>query len=121
LRFNAYGRHALSPTQVRQSIQFSALLGVGIAALAASFFTKVDALNMLGMVALGLLFPLIGTWRLAVPAQRRRSLWFGVTLAVLGLVATGLAALHVGPPYESVFFGGFLIGTVLYIWFYALR
>jgi tetratricopeptide (TPR) repeat protein len=121
LRFNPYGHHALSATQVRQSTQFSALLGTGLLLLAAGFLTKITPLNLLGFVAMGLLFPLVGTWRLAVPAQRQRSFWFGVTLAVLGLVAVGVAALHLGPPYENIFFGGYIIGTVLYVWFYALR
>ncbi|HEX8350337.1 MAG TPA: tetratricopeptide repeat protein [Hymenobacter sp.] len=121
LRFNTYGRHALSSTQMRQSTQFSALLGAGIVALGVGFFAKIEALDVLGLVALGLLFPLIGTWRLAVPAQRRRSFWLGIALTVVGFIAVGLTALHVGNPYDSAFLGSFLIGNVLYIWFYALR
>jgi len=121
LRFNPYGRHALSPTQVQQSTQFSAVLGAGLVFLVAGLFTKIAFLNLLGLVMLGLLFPLVGTWRLAVPAQRKRSGWFGAVLAVLGLAAVALTALPFVATYANIFFGGYLIGTVLYVWFYALR
>lgn len=121
LRLNAYGRHVLNETQVRQSTFFLALLLPGIGALGVGTWAGVAALGLLGMVALGLLFPLVGTWRLANPVHQRRSQWLGTALAVVGLGAVGLKALAVPGDYSGAAMGAFFFGTLLYVWVFALR
>ncbi|RZK62924.1 MAG: tetratricopeptide repeat protein, partial [Hymenobacter sp.] len=62
LRLNRYGRYALSAEQQRHSNHFLALLGTGAAAFGAAWaWPAVPGLGALGFVALGLLFPLVGT------------------------------------------------------------
>ena len=121
LRVSAYGRLALSERQTRHSSQFLGLLGVALAALVVRL--AVPALPgsaTLGMVALGLLFPLAGTWRQAAgtPAwQRSRGAGFG--LAAVGLLAVALDLF--GLDGGSLAFGAFLVGTLIYTWVFALR
>ena len=80
----------------------------------------VISIAIFGMVALGLLFPLSGTWRLAAgtPAWQR-SRWAGLGLALLGLLSVGLELL--GLEGSGALFGAFLIGTLVYTWVFALR
>jgi tetratricopeptide (TPR) repeat protein len=121
LRFNGYGRHALSPKQVQDSNHFGCLLLGGILVLTGGYVAHQEALTLLGMVMLGLLFPLVGTARLSEPKARRRSLWFGAGLAVVGLVAVGLEAFGVEQGYDTAATGLFLVGCLVYIWTHALR
>lgn len=120
LRFTADGRLALSPEQTRHSNHFLALLGGGLGALAA-FHTALPlpAVQTLGFVALGLLFPLVGTWRLKDLPQLARSYWAGAGLAAVGLGAIGLELLGL-EPWAGWAFSAFLIGSVAYVWIFAL-
>ncbi|GAB3580663.1 tetratricopeptide repeat protein [Hymenobacter daeguensis] len=121
LRVSAYGRLALSERQTRHSNQFLGLLAVALAALGLRL--AVPALpgsGALGLVALGLLFPLAGTWRLpaGTPAWQR-SRWAGFGLAAVGLLSVALSMLGIdghGPAFSV-----FLIGTLIYTWVFALR
>lgn len=119
LRLSAYGRMALSAPQTRQSNQFLGLLAVAAGALGLQLVTAVPGAATLGMVALGLLFPLVGTWRLpAGTAAWRRSRWAGFGLAAVGVLSVVLAGLGLG---DGMAFGAFLIGTLAYTWVFALR
>ncbi|MDO7846605.1 tetratricopeptide repeat protein [Hymenobacter sp. M29] len=121
LRVSAYGRLALSERQTRHSNQFLGLLAVALAALVAHFAVpKLPATATLGMVALGLLFPLAGTWRLpAGTPVWQRSRWAGFALASVGLLAVALELLGLGG--DGLAFGAFLIGALAYTWVFALR
>ncbi|MGY2133517.1 tetratricopeptide repeat protein [Hymenobacter sp. HD11105] len=121
LRLNSYGRHALSSKQVRDSNYFGGLLLGGILVLLAGYIATQVTLTLLGMVLLGLLFPLVGTARLTEPKARRRSLWFGAGLAVVGLVAVGLHAAGIKEGYDTAALGLFFVGWLAYIWTHALR
>jgi Flp pilus assembly protein TadD len=121
LRFNPYGRLALSEPQTRHSNQFLGLLGVALVALALRLgWPALPGSGLLGLVALGLLFPLAGTWRLraGTPAWQR-SRWAGFALAAVGIISVAMSALGVAE--ASAAFSAFIIGTVVYTWFFALR
>jgi len=119
LRLNRYGRYALSPAQMLHSTHFLALLGLGLAAgLSMLLGAPVPGLGTLALVALGLLFPLVGTERLAgQPKQHGYSRWAGWALAAVGALAVALAML--GIPNQLTML--FLYATVAYTWVFALR
>ena len=121
LRVSAYGRLALSGSQTRHSNQFLALLAGGAVSLGLSLAQPdLPALSTLSMVALGLLFPLSGTWRLAAGSPAwQRSRWAGFGLAAVGLLSVGLEML--GLAGSGALFGAFLIGALIYTWVFALR
>ena len=76
--------------------------------------------DTLAMVALGLLFPLAGTWRqpTGTPAWQR-SRWAGFALAGVGLLSVALNLL--GLDGGGLAFGAFLLGTLAYTFVFALR
>jgi hypothetical protein len=120
LRFNADGRLALSPEQTRHSNQFLALLGVGVAALITyATALPLPAVQSAGYVSLGLLFPLVGTWRLRHSPNHARSYYAGVVLAVMGVAAIGLDIVGLGE-LANWAFSAFLIGSIGYVWVFAL-
>lgn len=121
LRLNRYGRYALSPAQTLHSTHFLALLGLGLVAGAGALLVpqRVPGLDVLAFVALGLLFPLVGTERLGGQPKQQYSRWAGWALAALGAASVSLAML--GLPNASSLFVGFLYGTVAYTWVFALR
>jgi tetratricopeptide (TPR) repeat protein len=122
LRVNRYGRYALSAQQTQHSNHFLALLSVGLAAGLGSFLGRpaVPELSTLAFVALGLLFPLVGTERLEAQPQRQQySRWAGWALAVVGVLSASLAML--GMAGAGQLFTVFLYGTVAYTWFFALQ
>ncbi|MDJ0365123.1 tetratricopeptide repeat protein [Hymenobacter sp. H14-R3] len=123
LRVNRYGRYALSPAQTLHSTHFLALLGLAAAAGLGMLLLPVPGLGTLAFVALGLLFPLVGTERLAGQPQRQRySRWAGWALAAVGALSVALAMLGLdsdGQLYNQLFMT-FLYGTVAYTWLFAL-
>lgn len=122
LRVNRYGRYALSHEQRRHSNHFLALLLVGAAALLGGLVRPTPGLPELGFVALGLLFPLVGTERLRhQPVQRSRSRQAGWALAVVGLLSVGLTVVGLEKELANILYLVFLFGTLAYTWFFALR
>ena len=121
LRFNPYGRLALSPQQTKHSNLFLELLAVALAAVGLRLAVpQLPATDTLAMVALGLLFPLTGTWRLPVGTPTwQRSRWAGFALASVGLLSVALKLLGVSG--EGLAFMVFLFGTLAYTWVFALR
>ncbi|WP_400192117.1 tetratricopeptide repeat protein [Hymenobacter sp. B81] len=120
LRFSRDGRLALSPEDTEHSNVFAALLLGGLTVLAVyNLAWAWEPLELLGMVLLGLLFPVAGTYAQARPRQRRISRWLGLGLAATGLLAVLLLAL--GMSGHNLLFGAFLLGTLLYVWGFALR
>ncbi|GAB3636486.1 hypothetical protein GCM10027422_20760 [Hymenobacter arcticus] len=123
LRLNRYGRYALSPAQTLHSTHFLALLGLAAAASLGMLLLPVPGLGTLAFVALGLLFPLVGTERLTGQPQRQRySRWAGWALAAVGALSVALAMLGVtnSGQLDNQLFMTFLYGTVAYTWLFAL-
>jgi len=119
LRFNRYGRFALSEADTRYSNQFLALLLSGLALLGAGRYGHIAPLTTAGIVELGLLFPLVGTQRQWHPKRRQQSKWFGWGLAAMGALAVVFTALAL--PSEETLFLAFLGGTLVYVWVMGLR
>ncbi|UOQ74307.1 tetratricopeptide repeat protein [Hymenobacter cellulosilyticus] len=119
LRFNRYGRYALSAENTRYSNQFLALLFSGLVLLGTGHYAALSVPTTAGIVALGLLFPLVGTQRQWQPKRKQQSSWFGWALAAAGVLAIVAEALSL--PVEAQIFQVFLYGTLAYIWFTALR
>lgn len=119
LRFNRYGRYALSEEDTRYSNQFLAVLLGGLVLLGAGHFAGIAALTTAGIVALALLFPLVGTQRQWQVKRRQQSRWFGWGLAAVGGVAVLAQVLAL--PFEGAAFLAFLGGMLVYIWTLALR
>ena len=123
LRFNRYGRYALSEAQRRHSNHFLALLGVAaVAGGAALALPTVKGLYSLCFVALGLLFPLVCTERLGHnPTQQARSRWAGWALAACGVLSIVLELTGLGGGFANLLLLAFLFGTLAYTWVFALR
>ena len=121
LRFNRYGRLALSDAQRRHSNHFLGLLAVAAAAGGTALaMPAVPGPLTLCFVALGLLFPLVGTERLGYrPEQQARSRWAGWALAASGLLSVALEVAGVDSA-SNLLFMVFLYGTVAYTWIFAL-
>ncbi|GAB2957723.1 hypothetical protein GCM10027048_25470 [Hymenobacter coalescens] len=119
LRLNRHGRHALSPTDTRDSNHFLATLLGGLALLGAGVYTHTEALQVLGLVGLALLFPLVGLQREVLPARRRQSMWYGSALALVGVAAALLTGL--GHEWGDLLFKAFGFGWLAYIWLFAIR
>lgn len=119
LRFNRYGRFALSEADMRYSNQFLALLLSGLALLGAGHYGLLSPLTTAGIVALGLLFPLVGTQRQWHPKRRQQSKWFSWGLVAVGGLAICFDALAL--PAEGPLFMTFLGGTLVYVWVMGLR
>ncbi|MCC2548019.1 tetratricopeptide repeat protein [Hymenobacter sp. BT175] len=119
LRFNRYGRFALNAKDTTDSNHFLALSLAGLLLLGAGYGTGIETFTVGGMVALALLFPLVGTQRMWRPDRRRQSMWFGYALAAVGLLAVVLTALGVAG--SGTVFSGFLLGSLAYVWLMALR
>jgi Flp pilus assembly protein TadD len=121
LRFNPYGRLALSPQQTNHSNLFLGLLAVALAAVGLRLAVpQLPATDTLAMVALGLLFPLTGTWRIPVGTPTwQRSRWAGFGLAAVGLLSVAMGLL--GIEGDGPVFFAFLTGTLIYTWVFAFR
>jgi tetratricopeptide (TPR) repeat protein len=115
LRFNTYGRYALSKEQMKNSNVFGGLLLGGIGSLVAGAFTGVAPLETIGLVALGLLFPVTGTFHKQNPASKKKSLY-----VTYGLVAVGLAAIvtsFVNPELATTLLTVYAFGIMGYTFF----
>ncbi len=119
LRFNRYGRFALSAEDTHYSNQFLTLLLGGLVLLGAGYFTEIEPFTTAGIVALGLLFPLVGTQRQWAPKRRQQSRWFGWGLAAMGALAVCFEALTL--PGQGPLFLTFVGGTLVYVWVMGLR
>ncbi|MCB2379632.1 tetratricopeptide repeat protein [Hymenobacter sp. BT635] len=119
LRLNRYGRFALSKEDTTDSNQFLAVLLSGLALLGVGYFAGVEVGTTAGIVLLALLFPLVGTQRQWLPKRKQQSRWFGLGLAAVGALAVLAQAFSL--PGENMLFGGFLLGTLAYVWIMGLR
>ncbi len=114
LRFNAYGRQALSPEQVNGSNIFLALILGGIASLVAGNMLAVEPVINLGIVLIGLLFPVAGTLSMENKVARKKSFYATLVLAAVGIAFLGTSVFS--PEDASTLMKFFYGGIIGYTW-----
>jgi hypothetical protein len=114
LRFNKYGKHALSDEQKLNSNLFLLLLTIATVSFTLTLSLKID-LSPITIVSLGLLFPVIGTFRQGNKKNKKKSMIFMSVLIVAGalFILSEFTALGL----TNLFFQAFLFGVIGYTWF----
>ncbi|MCB0836327.1 MAG: tetratricopeptide repeat protein [Bacteroidetes bacterium] len=115
LRFSTYGKYALSKEQMNNSNLFGSLLLGGIGCLIAAPLSGIPQLETIGFVALGMLFPVTGTFHKQNPASKKKSLY-----VTYGLLALGLATIvtsFVNPELGGGLLTIYAIGIMGYTFF----
>ncbi|WP_192820272.1 lipopolysaccharide assembly protein LapB [Rufibacter sp. LB8] len=115
LRFNRYGRMVLNQEEIKGSNLFLALFLGGISALAVNKIFRIEEAIPIGVVLLGMLFPVAGTLQLSNKKSRKKSFYVASAIGVLGAVA--ILAAFVNPELGSTLLSGFYISALLYTWF----
>ena len=110
LRFNSYGRYALSQEQIKGSNIFLSFFGGGVAALIAGNLLQNDPVINLGIVLIGLLFPVAGTLSIAHKVSRKRSYYGTLVLGAAGIafVLTSVFSPADAPAVMKIFYGGII-------------
>lgn len=115
LRFNAYGKYALSEREIKYSNIFMGLLIGGITSIIVSLSLGLSFFNVLGLLLLGMLFPVTGTYNQQFEKSQKKSLIYtyimvGIASAVLITGFMGMMSL------SSNLFTAFVLGAVGYTW-----
>lgn len=114
LRFNRFGKYALNQTELAYSNIFLVLI-IGIFASIVGFILQPETIYIhSGVVSLGLLFPLAGTFGKEKTPARNKSIILGVILLLIGLSLLFLSYKY--HDLTGLAFNTFLIGTVGYTW-----
>ncbi|MBK0402612.1 tetratricopeptide repeat protein [Adhaeribacter sp. BT258] len=110
LRFNTYGRQALSAEQIKGSNIFLAFLTGGATALTAGNFLAIESFEVLGIVLIGLLFPVAGTLSMENKTARKKSFYATLVLAAAGIAFLGTVVFSPedGPAVMKLFYGGII-------------
>ena len=121
LRFNRFGRHALSDEQVVAANWVGGALAVACLAVAAAVLTRQPAALMAALVAGGLVLPLAGTFRCQTGWPRRAMAGITVALGLVGLAAVGVSVGQLwrvvpGRDAEVGLLGLFLLGVFASAW-----
>jgi hypothetical protein len=114
LRLNPYGRYALNEREIYYSNIFSALLVVGIGGLVYGLNAPNPLFEGIGIVCLGMLFPVTGTYNQTRPSVLRKSTIYTWALAAVGVCYLG--ANFLGLAFASTALTVFAIGAVGYTW-----
>lgn len=115
LRFNRYGRQALTQPQIDGSNLFLALFVGGAGALGSSYLFDLPEARTLGIVLLGVLFPVAGTLQIENKVSRKKSLLATWAIAALGATAFGLQFFN--PETAEMLLTGFYVSVLGYTWF----
>ncbi|MFK7904855.1 MAG: tetratricopeptide repeat protein [Chitinophagales bacterium] len=114
LRFNQYGKHALSNEQIKTSNYFAGCLGIGLIVLIAGFVMGNMDVMITGGVVLGMLFPISRTFVLSNKQSRKKSFRYMVIVGIVGLIALILPFIM---PGENLFLDMYIFGIVGYTWY----
>ncbi|MEZ4826142.1 MAG: tetratricopeptide repeat protein [Bacteroidia bacterium] len=112
LRFNSYGKYALNEDQIRYSNVFGVLLAAGIIALVTGLTAGIALGETIGLVCLGMLFPVAGTFSKSRKSSRQKSLWMTYGFAAVGLAF--IATAFLGLPVAGTLFSVFAYGIMAY-------
>lgn len=114
LRFNQYGKHALSEEQIKTSNYFAVCIGTGLTMLIAGLGLGNMALMVSGGIVLGMLFPISKTFVLNNKQGRKKSFQYMVAVGVVGFVAILLQFIA---PEETLVLNVYMFGIVGYTWY----
>ena len=114
LRFNQYGKHALSKEQIQTSNYFAGLIGVGLILLIAGASMNNWALITSGGVVLGMLFPVAKTFSMHNKQGRKKSFRYMVAVGIIGLIAILTQFIM---PEDTLFLNMYIFGIVGYTWY----
>ncbi len=117
LRFNQYGKHALSDDQYKASNYFLLLFGLGLGSIIAYQFIANPFLQQLGYVLLLLLFPVCGTFRMSRRQARRKSGVYLIGTLIVGAVAVASTIVPALFPFKNSLFYFFIFTIVAYTWY----
>jgi hypothetical protein len=122
LRFNRYGRHALSRDQRLSSNWFAACLALFAGGAAATFFTESNLPFALAIFGLGMALPLTTVYHCDPGWPRRAMGWYATGLAVIGLAVLTALVLEITdavastPSWIATLIPAFGIGAILAPW-----
>lgn len=114
LRFNQYGKHALSEEQIKTSNYFAACIGIGLTLLIAGLGIDNTSLMISGGIVLGMLFPISKTFVLNNKQGRKKSLQYMMIVGVIGLATILLQFMA---PEETLLLNIYMFGIVGYTWY----
>lgn len=114
LRFNPYGRYALNERERHYSNLFAACLLSGLLALGYGMGVGDGRFEGLGIVLLGMLFPITGTFNTGKTRKRKHALLYTYLLAALGAIF--VIAEFAGASVSGTLFFVFLLGAVGFTW-----
>ncbi len=114
LRFNQYGKHALSEEQIKTSNYFAGCLALGALVLIGGAVMGDVSIMIAGGIVLGMLFPISKTFVLANKQGRKKSMRYMTIVGIVGLVALGFQFLA---PEFDFFLNAYALGIVGYTWY----
>jgi hypothetical protein len=114
LRFNKFGRYALSRDQRRAANWFGLCLAVFAVAVVARIVWGVDIAILVAGFAVGMALPLVTIYQCDIGWPRQSMTYFAAAMATVGILAITLSAL--GHEAGSLLVGLFLFGFIATPW-----
>jgi len=114
LRFNVYGRYALSKEEITSSTFVGCAMLIGLLSGLAYLATSNTGFATLGIVGLSLMIPFSGTFAIPFEKKRKKVLIFTFLLLTLGLFAAfqSFAVQVIFPPAMLLY----IVGVVVFQW-----
>lgn len=114
LRWNVYGRYALSKTEIQTSNFVGVSLAIGLLSWVAFFLTSMDVFFMSGIFGVTMMVPLSS---MLIPENPRKKLALIAYAAGLGAAGiTGLTLMVFGNPAFETVGTTYIVGIALYQW-----
>ncbi|MEZ4887788.1 MAG: tetratricopeptide repeat protein [Chitinophagales bacterium] len=114
LRFNQYGKHALSEEQIQTSNYFAGFVVAGLGLLVTGLLMGNEAVMISGGVVLGMLFPVSKTFSMSNKQGRKKSFRYMIALGIVGVLAIVLQFVM---PEETLALNAYMFGVVGYTWY----
>ncbi|MCG3127936.1 MAG: Beta-barrel assembly-enhancing protease [Phycisphaerae bacterium] len=114
LRFDRFGRHALSRDEIIGSNWVTAALGLAMLSLSAHFVTGLKVLLFAALIVGVMAIPLSATFHASRRADRPRLATLTAILAAVGFAA--LLAFGLAPDLAPLLFGAYFLGIICFEW-----
>lgn len=114
LRFNKFGRYALSRDQRTASNWFAACLALLVCALVAGVVTEAPLAFLVAGFAVGMALPLVTIYQCHVGWPRQAMTLFGLAMALVGSTAIAFAALQLNGAETFILL--FVLGFIVTPW-----